>query len=543
MRPREHSGCLRQGKCAGPGPLGAVLCFLFFTVTSCAAANKAATTPAAEPQEARKIIPEAYHYYTAGNYLAALGDDSSAVAQYRKALTFDNSSREIRLALARAYAGLGRFEEAAITAESVRPRDADVLSLLSDLYLRMKNPARRHAVLEEWSRIDSTDLQLWQVLSASCRAVNDSAGQARALSQLAKLAPDPAVFEQLGLLHMEQGQTDLAESWFRQALAVDSGQRATRVLLGLAQVFAERQQADSAKAYYRRAVELNYYNTELRKRYFYYLLQTPDGRPEALEQGRLILKLSATEPDVLYRVGMLEYDADQADSAEVHLTSWVAQYGADGVACFLLGRIRLDKADSVTAEAQFLQSLAVADTLPEPYLSLAFLYNRWGLRDSAVALYDQALSKIPNHPDLLFGKGATLEQMGQFDPAVAVFQQLIAQKPDHAAALNYLGYMWADKGVHLTEALGLIERAVALQPDNGAYLDSHAWALYRLGRLSEALAILRRALELIDTDAVVHEHYGDVLADLGRLQEARESWQRALSLDPDNSSLQGKLSR
>ena len=543
MRPPEPA----QGAPGRPrvwmGPLRVGLTLLLFTLLSCAAANTATSPGATASEEHRQIIPEAYHYYTTGNYLAAMGDDSSAVAQYRKALTFDNSSREIRIALARAYAGLGRFEEAAITAESARPRDPDVLSLLSDLYLRMKNPTRRHAVLEEWSRIDSTDLQLWQVLSASCRAVGDSTGQARALSQLAKLTPDPAVFEQLGLLHMEQGQPDLAETWFRQALAVDSGQRATRVMLGLAQVFAERSQADSARVYYRRAVELNYYNTDLRKRYFYYLLQTADGRPEALEQGYLILKLSGSEPDVLYRVGMLEYDAGKPDSAEVHLTQWVSQYGGDGVAYFLLGRIRLEKADSVTAEAQFLQSLAVADTLPEPYLSLAFLYNRWGQRDSALALYDRALTRLPDQPDLLFGKGATLEQMGKFDPAVEVFQHLIELKPDHAAALNYLGYMWADKGVHLNDALKLIERAVALQPDNGAYLDSHAWALYRLGRLKEAEEILRRALQLIDTDAVVFEHYGDVLADLGRLQEAREHWQRALSLDPDNTSLQDKLNR
>ncbi len=510
---------------------------------SCAAAQPGARVSTADPAEPREIIPEAYHYYTTGNYLTSLGEDSAAVSQYRKALTFDNGSREIRLALARSYASLGRFEEAAITAESARPRDPDMLSLLSDLYLRMKNPTRRHAVLEEWSRLDSTDLQLWQVLSASCRAVGDSTGQARALARLAKLAPDPAVFEQLGLLYMEQGQPDVAESWFRQALAVDSGQRATRVLLGLAQVFAERSQLDSARAYYSRAVELNYYNTDLRKRYFYYLLQTPEGRPEALEQGRLILRLSAVEPDVLYRVSMLEYDAELPDSAEVHLTQWVSQYGGDGVAYFLLGRIALEKADSVTAEAQFLQSLAVADTLPEPYLSLAFLYNRWGQRDSALALYDRGLSRIPDHPELLFGKGATLEQAGQFDRSVAVFEHLITLQPEHAPALNYLGYMWADKGVQLKEALELIERAVALQPDNGAYLDSHAWVLYRLGRLSEAEAILRRALELISTDAVVFEHYGDVLADLGRLEEAREHWQRALSLDPDNTSLQDKLDR
>ena len=64
--------------------------------------------------------------------------------------------------------------------------------------------------------------------------------------------------------------------------------------------------------------------------------------------------------------------------------------------------------------------------------------------------------------------------------AEAVFRELLALRPDFAPALNYLGYMNADRGVHLEEALALIEKAVALEPDNGSYLDSLGWVLYRI---------------------------------------------------------------
>lgn len=525
--------------------LSAFILFVAACLTcSCAGATAGRTAARpAEPQRKAEVIPEAFHYYTTGNYLAASGDDSLAVTQYRKALTFDPESREIRLALARSYARLDRFEEAAITAESVRPRDPELLSLLSELYLRMRNPARRQAIYEEWSRVDTADVQVWQFLAHSYRASGDTLGEIRALSRLAVLAPDPATLEQLGLARLNRGDLDSAEACFRHAVAMDSSQRATRVILGLAQIFAERDQMDSARMYYERAVEMNYYNTELRKRYFYFLLQIPDLREEALRQGRLVLALSAAEPDVLYRVAVVEYDAGQPDSAEVHLTRFVTEFGDDGVGRFLLGRIALERGDSVTAEAQFHQSIALADSLPEPYLSLAFLYNRWKQYDSALVIYRAGLSRLPDHPELLFGMGAALEQSGRFDEAVQVFERLLASHPEHAPALNYLGYMWADKGVRLAEALDLIERAVALQPDNGAYLDSHAWVLYRLGRLKEAEAVQRQAMELISDDAVVYEHYGDILADLGRVEEAMENWQRALSLDPDNATLQSKLGR
>jgi tetratricopeptide (TPR) repeat protein len=516
---------------------------LAVSVLSCAATRPYGAQPAETEPERAQLSPEAFHYFTTGNFLAAGGDDSSAVSQYRQALTYDPGSREIKLALARAYARMGRFEEAAITTESVRPRDPEVLGLLAELYSRMRNGVRRQAVFEEWSRVDSTDVQVWQFLANSYQSAGDTLGQARALSRLAVLAPDPAVFEQLGMILLAQGRPDSAEIWFRQALAADSGQKATRVMLGMAQSFADRSQPDSAKLYYQRAVDLNYYNTELRKRYFYYLLQAPETRPDALEQGRLVLKLSAAEPDVLYRVAVLEFDLQQRDSAEVHLTRWVAEFGEDGVAHFLLGRIALEKADSTTAEAQFVQAIAVADTLVEPYLSLAFLYNRRQERDSALAVYGAGLVHLPGHPDLLFGQGATLEQMGQFDAAVEVFEGLLAKHPRYAPALNYLGYLWADKGVRLDEALDLIERAIAIQPDNGAYIDSHAWVLYRLGRLQEAEAKMREALALIDDDAVVFDHYGDILAQLGRAEEARQNWQRALSLDPNNAAIQNKLAR
>jgi tetratricopeptide (TPR) repeat protein len=525
----------------GPALLPLLLACL---ALSCASSQVSHTeAESAQPPQHSTPVPEAFHYYTTGNYLAASGDDSSAVVEYRKALTYDPGSREIRLSLARSYARLDRFEEAAITAESVRPRDPEVLAFLAELYSRMHNGARRHAVFVEWSQVDSTDMQVWQFLSNSYRAQNDTLGQLRALSRLAVLTPDPSVFEQLGFLQLSRGQLDSANLWFRQALAADSSQKATRVLLGIAQIFSDRSQQDSARAYYQRAVDMNFYNTELRKRYFFFLLQVPELRGEALEEGRAVLKLSASEPDVLYRVAVLEYDAGQPDSAEAHLTRWVSEFGDDGLSRFLLGRIALERADSVTAEAQFVQAIALADSLPEPYLSLAFLYNRWNDRDSALAVYQAGLKRLPEQPDLLFGMGATLEQMGRFDESVRIFERLIANHPDHAPALNYLGYMWADKGVRLSEAADLIDRAVALQPTNGAYLDSQAWVLYRLGRLKEAESKQREALALIQDDAVVYEHYGDILADLGRLAEAKENWQHALSLDPDNTTLQSKLNR
>jgi len=93
--------------------------------------------------------------------------------------------------------------------------------------------------------------------------------------------------------------------------------------------------------------------------------------------------------------------------------------------------------------------------------------------------------------------------------------------PDNHQTLNWLGYLWADKGENLDEARQFIEKAVKLDPDNGAYLDSLGWVLFKLGQAKEALPHLRRAVELEKGDATVVDHLVAVLTALGKPDEAQ----------------------
>jgi tetratricopeptide (TPR) repeat protein len=88
--------------------------------------------------------------------------------------------------------------------------------------------------------------------------------------------------------------------------------------------------------------------------------------------------------------------------------------------------------------------------------------------------------------------------------------------------------MLADRGTRLDEALGYIRRAVAIEPQNYAYLDSLGWAYFKLGRYELAEENLRKALEHSDADPTVHEHMGDLYQKTGRLKQAVSHWERAL---------------
>lgn len=150
-----------------------------------------------------------------------------------------------------------------------------------------------------------------------------------------------------------------------------------------------------------------------------------------------------------------------------------------------------------------------------------------------------ALERFSGDRDLMFIRAAALERLGEVEASEAVFLELVESDLDDASSANYLGYMWADRAVHLDEALELISRAVALDPNNAAYLDSLGWVKYRLGDLDEAEHWLRRAIELVGNvdDGTMYCHLGEVLLANDEDDEGRRFLQLGLDLgcdDPDH---------
>lgn len=114
-----------------------------------------------------------------------------------------------------------------------------------------------------------------------------------------------------------------------------------------------------------------------------------------------------------------------------------------------------------------------------------------------------------------------------------------------AEIYNSLGYIFADHGYKLQDALRYIQKAVELDPDNGAIADSYAWVLFRLKRFEEAKKEILRAIELLgdDLDSTITDHAGDIFFELGDRDEARKYWEQALSLtgDVDYDAIERKL--
>ena len=156
--------------------------------------------------------------------------------------------------------------------------------------------------------------------------------------------------------------------------------------------------------------------------------------------------------------------------------------------------------------------------------------------DEAEVAYGAAIDLLPEvTPDdwvLFFYRGICHEQSKDWAAAEADFRRSLELNGNQPQVLNYLGYGLVDRGEKLDEALGMIERAVAADPDKGYIIDSLAWAYFRLGRYDEALVPIERASLLEPVDPVVTDHLGDVYWMVGRKLEAQFQWRRALSFEP-----------
>jgi len=154
-----------------------------------------------------------------------------------------------------------------------------------------------------------------------------------------------------------------------------------------------------------------------------------------------------------------------------------------------------------------------------------------------VAAYDAALSRAGDQGaaswPLLYARGIALERAGQWPRAEADFKRALQLVPEQPYVLNYLGYTWVERGENLAEARGMLERAMALRPQDGNIADSLGWALFKLGDLPNATKWLERAAELESRNATINDHLGDAYWAAGRRREAVFQWRRALTLDPE----------
>ena len=163
-------------------------------------------------------------------------------------------------------------------------------------------------------------------------------------------------------------------------------------------------------------------------------------------------------------------------------------------------------------------------------------------QQQAAAAIDQALLQHPNNIQIRYARAMMMDSQGNTAGAVQDLEQIVRDDADNPVALNALGYILTIRTERLFEARQLIARALELDPENPAILDSMGWLLYREGKLQQALDYLSRAWAAFP-DPEVAAHYGEVLWMTGANEQARIIWEQGLKQNPQHEVLLETIER
>jgi tetratricopeptide (TPR) repeat protein len=197
-----------------------------------------------------------------------------------------------------------------------------------------------------------------------------------------------------------------------------------------------------------------------------------------------------------------------------------------------LAMLYSEKAETATAR-QLLEGLLQGNATDQPiYLNIAQVEQRgrkYPEAEQSAEKAEQMAREPADKQAAWFMLGAIYERQKKFDQAEQQFRKVLEANPNSAPALNYLGYMFADRGVHLDEATSMIQSAVKQEPSNGAYLDSLGWVYYKQNKLTEAEEYMRKAVDREGHDPTILSHLGAVYVKLGETERAAEILERSLA--------------
>ena len=261
----------------------------------------------------------------------------------------------------------------------------------------------------------------------------------------------------------------------------------------------------------------------------------------ALLYAQLALSFNGDRPVILTLLGDIYVDTKQYQNAisAYEQTPLASPLRINADTEIAINLQRLDR----TKEAQErLKDIISRD--PKNYEALVTLGNIYRSNEefaSASETYSKALALLTqiekDHWRIFYYRGITYERQKMWDKAEVDFRKALSLSPDEPLILNYLGYSMIEKKINLSEALGMVKKAVELKPNDGYIVDSLGWAYFQLGDYEEAATNIERAVDLNPADPIIGEHLGDAYWRVGRTLEAKFQWQHAKDNGPGPDDL------
>ncbi len=493
------------------------------------------------PREAREKA--AIEYYYRGMELEENQDWLGALANYDTAMFYDSESYTIRMSYIKTAAKVGKFQEARDQAGKLDLEDAEALRLIVDLYRQAQMTDSVLYYLDLLAQVDTNDLTPLKSLASYYEQLGNLAASIPYREKIAQRSNDYQAYNELGALQFLTENYDGAISSFKKSIEIEPGGGNIPSYSGLADALSEKGDNVRQRSVLGELLELDSTHVPTHRRFIdYYSRQR--FFDSALIHSKIEVELTPQDKSAIRRLGIIAYSADSLDLAEDQFNELIGIGQMDFTNYFFLGRIFFEKENYSYAMINFRTATRSNDSISDGWLGIGQTYQAMDSLKQAASAYREGLSHVKDERDrirLLFSLGATREQIGEMELSEKAFNQVLELDSMNAPALNYLGYMLVDRDDRVPYAKELIRRALEINPNSGAYIDSYAWALFKEGDYQQAKDSLHRALDLIQADPTVFDHLGDVYQKLGVSDSAAVYWRRALEKDSDNETIKAKL--
>ncbi|WP_456434349.1 tetratricopeptide repeat protein [Thermosulfuriphilus sp.] len=472
-----------------------------------------------------------------------------ALKYAEKASKKDPQNVSILIILGRLYASQGRYERAVATLEKaleVAPDQTEALMLISSIYAENRRYKEAIETLKRFLKVKEDSFMGHYYLARIYRQMKDYDQAIKEYRRTIELNPRfEGVWLELAHLYELIGRPDQALATYQECLR--SSPPCHEALSRILDLLVRQGKAKEAQ--------------ELLKRWD--LKQMDDSLVASLIRGALIL-LEANEVD--RSIAILEdLQRKLPDDPRIHfylglayetkgdLKKAISQYAtisedsnfySEALNRQALCLSRLGKED----EAVFLLEGAIK-RFPDKVQfrrTLASIYESQGRFDKAEEAIREALKLVPEDTSLLLELAYILERASRREEALKVALKVLEKEPENPAALNFVGYTWADMGIKLDEAEEMIKKALKARPNDGYIIDSLGWVYYRKGQYKKAFQELKKAVSLTPDDPIINEHLADVCVKLGYYQRALKYYEKARSLyqkDKDHKRLKKKIKK
>ena len=481
-------------------------------------------------------------HFMDGQLFMSQGNYSMAILEFQDALELDPEASTIIVSMAECYWKLGKAkksEELLFNALNINPKDNEAREILANQYIYQNKHDKA--------------IEQYRVL-----AENAIEGDAKYLIALAKLV-------------LSQNNINESISLFIKAYEKDKSR--IDILEEAANLSLRSRQLEKATDLYNQLIDIDKNNSYYLSTYIDLIVMSGDY-DNGIVALKSLIEIEGETTERLSQLGILYYNTNRIVKAKPIFNKLLSMDHFDATTMHFLSNIYIEQGilDSALIIANKIIDHHPSD--PRGYLDAALTELNNENPIGAIEILEPVNRTFNNEFSIQYLLGSSYQQLEEYDKATVVLRQslkiypesrgarhtlaiasdalnywnesdslyegLIESDTNDVQALNNYSYSLVERNIQLNKALAMAKKAIELEPNNAAYLDTIGWIYYKMDNVEKALSFIRKSVELDNNNAVVLEHLGDVLFSNNQIEEAMLFYLKALDIDKNNEILHQK---